>query len=194
MYLLDIFDAFRHDFQTFGYSNNIIGSSTGIAIGGASRSFVEDSLQLIVLPILVYIVQLFRMHKLHGWVLKYVSQTFLTKFIGTMGKLGWTILNWILTLILTFIIMEYILNRWIIGVKTTIKDSDKMTYVKAKADAKTSDIIPTQEQIHIIKKQEAEDDKLGKKLLQKEEKKVTSPETSVQHFQAHDYGNNFSLF
>lgn len=183
MYISDLLDSFRHDFQTFGYSNNVIGAATGIAIGSSSKQFVEDSLQLVVLPILIYIVKLFRMHKLHGFVLKYVSQKFLTTLILTAGKLSWTILNWVLTLILTFIIMEYILNRWIIGVKTTIKDGDKLTYIKAKADAKNSDIIPNQEQIHIIKKQEAEEDKLGKKLLLKDEKKIISPESNEQHNQ-----------
>ncbi len=183
MYILDVIDAFQHDFQAFAYTNNIITMASGLAIGLSSKQFIQDSLELIVLPILIYIVQLFNMHKLHDYVLNFVSQTFLTTFIMTLGQLSWTILNWILTIILTFVIMEYILNRWIIGVKTSIKESDKASFIKAKADAKASDIIPDQEQIHVIKKQDAEEAKLGQKMIKQDIKKIVGSENQQQQKQ-----------
>ena len=97
---------------------------------------------------------------------EYVSKTFLNESLGVIGQLSWDVVVWLSTIVLTFVLLEYVLNRKLIGLKSTIKSDEEIDYIKSKAEAKVS-IIPNQEQIDKIKVLDERETKVGKTLVDK---------------------------
>ena len=75
--------------------------------------------------------------------------------LGFVFKLLWIILSWITTIILGFVFLEYVLNRWILGLTSkVVKEEDKGDYIELKKNAKESgNILPTPQDIKEIERE-----------------------------------------
>jgi hypothetical protein len=59
-----------------------------------------------------------------------------------LGEIGWQIAVFILTIIFTFILLEYFVNRGLLGMKTVVDAQKFDSYIRSKAEAENTTIIP----------------------------------------------------
>jgi hypothetical protein len=74
---------------------------------------------------------------------------------------------------MTFIMLEYILNRGVLKLKTRVKDDAKKDFVKAKAEASKDRILPTKKEVAKLELKDAIEKEQGRQLLEKEEKEMS---------------------
>jgi large-conductance mechanosensitive channel len=144
---------FYSDLQKFIFSNNILITASGFSIGIATKEVIEKILNAIIIPSI-------------QWVLTFFHIKYLMKFelLNTSVYILWSILIWIITIIFTFVLLEYFLNQTIFGLKSTIKQNDTNDFIKSKTEAKLENIIPiTQEDQNYLKKERTQDDNILKK-------------------------------
>lgn len=136
-----IFEKFYKDFVEFTFTNKVVVSGAGFAIGFATNELLKNILDEIILPLVVYTTTMLNL-QLHP-------------ALGFVFKLLWIILSWITTIILGFVFLEYILNRWILGLTSkVVKEEDKGDYIELKKNAKESgNILPTPQDIKEIERE-----------------------------------------
>lgn len=188
MYSSIIAYKFFTDFQKFIFSNNILATATGFSIGVATKEVIEKILNAVIIPSLL-------------WVIDFFNVTFFkTNNLFTIPlEILWFIIVWIITIIFTFLLLEYFLNRTVFGLKSTIKIDEKKEFIKSKAEAKINNIIPIrQEDQEDIKKEKIQDDTIVKKTIEEGTSKIDKIITdeinhNTEKFQALDpYNVNFS--
>jgi hypothetical protein len=89
-------------------------AAAGFSIGVATKEVIEATLNILIFPFYKFILKFLRIHNLSN-----------NSFLLVSGELMWTIIKWGTTIILTFILLEYLMNRRIFGLKSTIKSSDE---------------------------------------------------------------------
>lgn len=136
-----IFEKFYKDFVEFTFTNKVVVSGAGFAIGFATNELLKNILGEIILPLVVYTTTMLNL-QLHP-------------ALGFVFKLLWIILSWITTIILGFVFLEYVLNRWILGLTSkVVKEEDKGDYIELKKNAKESgNILPTPQDIKEIERE-----------------------------------------
>ena len=117
--------SLRSEFQEFMFSNSIIVSAAGWAVGVATKEFIQSFLEKSLIPLFLGIGNLFIIAGAKKWVQQ--NSVVLTYFWDII----WVFLLWMLTIIFTFIILEYIFNRHIVGMRSQIKDGDKAEFDKS---------------------------------------------------------------
>lgn len=132
------------DLQEWAFSNNLMVIASGFMIGTASKEVIEKLLELLVKPVILFLLQFSFIKILYGKALVYVSETTLAPIVETFGNISWSILEWVVIILMTFVILEYLLNRSILGLKSSVKENDKASFFKAKSGAEQN-IIPTSE-------------------------------------------------
>lgn len=159
---------FKYDFQQFMFSNAIMVSAAGFAIGTATKELIQKIMSDLVMPIVQYL-------QTSG-----VSQIIVKKlrlpplamgFLSVLGGIFLDVLMWLTIILFTFIILEYILNRRVIGMKTTVKTQDALNFIKSKNvpdESKT-----TQEELNELNKNEEQTKKAAKVLDKMIENKVS---------------------
>lgn len=120
----------KFDFQEFVYSNNVIVSAAGFAVGVATKEVIENMMNIIVIPFLKSIrsIGFFK-----GIIKQIHSVPYMSSIFNIIGKTIYTIFIWFAIIMFTFLILEYFLNRRIVGIKTTLKENEKDDFAKAKA-------------------------------------------------------------
>jgi large-conductance mechanosensitive channel len=201
------FKKFYRDFQEWAYSNEILVAATGFCIGVATKEVIEKILNDVIKPFLVFLVKLTYIQ------LALDTETFNNTNAGyiiqSIGKFLWDMLQWVLIIVMAFILLEYFLNRKIIGMKSVVKTQDTTDFVKAKAQAKEN-IVPSKTEIKELEKTEKIEEKAGEKMTKLDEKKIetvakapiksnttTSTETLDTFFadvEAFDRGSYFEHF
>lgn len=136
-----IVEKIYKDFVEFNFTNKVVVSGAGFAIGFATNELLKNIINDIILPMVVYTQNALNI-QLHPVLM-----------IGV--KLLWIILSWITTIVLGFIFLEYILNRLILGLTSkVVKQEDKGDYMELKMNAKeNSNILPTAKDIKEIKQE-----------------------------------------
>jgi large-conductance mechanosensitive channel len=116
----------KEDFQEFAFSNKFVASGVGISVGIATKEYIVNVLNKIIYPLLSQIGKLIlspdfykSLHHYH-YILDPIRE-----------MLGDTI-EWIIIIILTFVILEYFLNRKFLGLKTKLTEEEQIKLMKAK--------------------------------------------------------------
>jgi hypothetical protein len=87
-----------------------------------------------------------------------------------MGTVLTLTVKWIFTILFTFILLEYLINNKLLGLKSNIKSNEKLDFIVSKAEAtKDSGLIENSDKV--IKKKEKEKI-LGLKIVTEEEKSL----------------------
>ena len=162
---------FYLDFQEWVFSNNIMVAASGFAIGMATKEIIENLLNTLVRPALVFLFQIELFKDLYQRAIWYVPESNLDAFLTTLAKVSWSVFEWGIIIVMTFLLLEYFLNRNIIGLKSTVKEGDKTDFVKSKVEAHER-ILPTQADIHKYQKKEQLEKQAGRKIVQLDEKKL----------------------
>jgi large-conductance mechanosensitive channel len=156
------------DFQEWAFSNNLIVIAGGFAIGIASKEVIETILDNVVRPLLIFSLKFSVLKIMYNKALQYVSKTHLEPILEAIGAVSWSIMEWITIIVMTFVILEYFLNRRIFGLKSTVKDNDKISFLKAKSGANEKVIIASSAELERRKKKDEIETKLGKEITRKE--------------------------
>ena len=151
------------DIQSWSYTNSVIVNAGGFTIGYSTYYYVTGILALFT-PVFLTLKN---------------NMTFIGKKIG-IEKTGiiYTILNfliniiiltgtWLITLLITFFLLEYVLNIKLLGLKSNIKENEKKDFIISKTEAKINEPI-----IENSKKLEKKNEKellIGTKILKTEE-------------------------
>lgn len=138
------------DFQAFVFSNNVLVAAAGFSMGAATKECIVGMMSVTVLPALRWLVNTLHVESLAA-----------IPMLAACSQLFGIFVEWMATIAFTFILLEYLLNRTVFGMKSTVKAEEKKDFIKAKAEAKIDKIIPTsQAEVRDILKEKATDDKI----------------------------------
>jgi large-conductance mechanosensitive channel len=154
-----------YDFQQFMFGNDVLVAAAGFSIGMATKEMIERLVTAVVLPIVHFVLKFSLAKIAYTKILETFPGTHMASVLGTVGAAVWDIFVWIIIIIMTFMILEYILNRKIVGLKSTVKDDNMKDFAKAKATA-GDNIIPTQKEVKDLEKKEYIEKKAGEKLIE----------------------------
>jgi large conductance mechanosensitive channel len=164
-----ILRKFYRDFQEWAYRNEILVAATGFCIGIATKEVIEKLLKDIVKPLIEFIVRLVYIQLAID--MNTVSSSYIGFLIQTIGNSVWNVLEWIIIIIMAFFLLEYFLNRSIIGMKSVVKTEDTTDFVKAKTKAKEN-IVPSKSEIKELDKTEQIEEKAGAQIVKLAEQKI----------------------
>lgn len=134
-----------NDFQTYVYTNKILSASGAFVFGMISKDLIDKLLNEIIFPLILSIIML-------KDVLKNVEKDYPIMYLCM--KLIWIIVVWSISILFSFIILEYVLNRKILGLSSTvISKENKNDYLEMKVNAKMSGIIPDEKELKEIEKE-----------------------------------------
>ena len=159
---------FLKDFREWSFTNNIMIAASGIAIGMATKDAIQNLLEEIVYPFMMFFFQLSIFKSLYAKVSGVAPG-----FLSSLGKVSWSLFEWIIIIVMTFVLLEYLLNRRIIGLKSTVKEDQKSDYLKAKAEA-NEPILATHRDAEKIEKKDRLEKQAGKNIQKQDDKKLES--------------------
>tara|TARA_X000000368_G_C22744950_1_gene585660 strand:+ start:96 stop:575 length:480 start_codon:yes stop_codon:yes gene_type:complete len=134
------FNKFYKDFQEYTYKNKVLVAASGFAIGMATtnllKNIVDDILTPAIIELFKYLLSLSPLYTKHP-ILYY--------FVTKISNFIWLFIVWLLTIFVSFFVIEYLLNRKIIGLSSSVKDNEKKEFIKEKILSKeTNNILPTE--------------------------------------------------
>lgn len=127
---------FYDEVQSWAYTNSIVVTAGGWTIGTSTYHFIVG-LIAVFKPLQDLIISIFvNLSKVLG--LK--NTGLLYGIISSIVNVVVLFAGWILTIIITFLLLEYILNNKIFGLKTNIKENEKKDFIKAKVLAQNDEL------------------------------------------------------
>lgn len=134
------FNKFYKDFQEYTYTNKVLVAASGFAIGIATTDLLKSIMSDIINPSVIKVFSTLTL--LSPLATKYPD---LFEFVKNIGKIIWLFIIWIITIFVSFFVIEYILNRKIIGLTSNILETDKKQFIKEKNISKESNnILPNE--------------------------------------------------
>jgi len=156
MELIELFlTKFYKEFQEYTYKNKVLVAASGFAIGIATTDLLKSIVNDIVSP---NIIKLFSsLTLISPLAIKY---PIIFNFIKNISSIIWLFIIWIITIFCSFFVIEYILNRKVIGLSSNVQDDEKKQFIKEKIISKNNNnILPNEkDKINI------ENDKMLEKL------------------------------
>lgn len=156
MELIELFlTKFYKDFQEYTFKNKVLVAASGFAIGIATTDLLKSIVNDIVSP---SIIKLFSsLTLISPLAIKY---PIIFNFIKNISSIIWLFIIWIITIFCSFFVIEYILNRKVIGLSSNVQDDEKKQFIKEKIISKdNNNILPNEkDKINI------ENDKMLEKL------------------------------
>lgn len=134
------FNKFHKDFQEYTYKNKVLVAASGFAIGMATTNLLKNIVDDILTPAII---------KLFKYLLSlsplYTKYPILYYIVTKVSNFVWLFIVWLLTIFVSFFVIEYLLNRKIIGLSSSVKDNEKKEFIKEKILSKeNNNILPTE--------------------------------------------------
>lgn len=138
---MDIFfEKFYKDFQQYTFKNKVLASASGFAFGFATNEFLANILNKVLLPAINEVIKTFV--AMSPIPTKYPM---LWSILKSLSTILWLLFVWISTILIAFFLIEYILNRKIIGMTSTVIGEEKQEYIETKIESeKKNNILPTE--------------------------------------------------
>lgn len=138
------FKKFYKDFQEYTFKNQVLVAASGFAIGITTTDFIKNIIEDIYKPFIIFasshIIKLLPISTKEYPILF----TFIFKFFDFFSIL----FIWLSTIFISFFVIEYILNRKIIGLSSVILEKEKDEYIKQKIESQSkNNIIPNKTDI-----------------------------------------------
>jgi large-conductance mechanosensitive channel len=131
-----------NDFQHFMFSNKIGVGATSFAIGVATKDVVEQLMTLIILPVLktpfLHIQQLLLQSP---FIFNLSEKQWINAVSTNLGYASWAVFMWLTVIFSVFFLLEYFLNRTVIGITSQVSTVDEKDFAKAKLGAKET-VVP----------------------------------------------------
>lgn len=171
---------FYDEVQNWAYTNSIVVTAGGWTIGNSTYHFIIGlitlfkPLQEIIVNIFLYLSKILGL-KNSGMLYGIIS--FIAKIITLFS-------GWILTIIITFLLLEYLLNNKIFGLKTNIKDNEKTDFIKSKALAQNDELRGKNliEQEKMILEKNKKDVEIGKNIIENEINMINNDTNTYENF------------
>lgn len=116
----EIKSGFYSDLRQYVFTYNILAIATGWGIGSATKDLIARLIDDIFIPVLTATIG---QKKIHAFV-----ATLQTTSVGNAVHIACSValdfLVWILIILLTFALLEYVLYRGFLGLRTKIKPTD----------------------------------------------------------------------
>lgn len=168
------------DFQSWSYTNSVIVNAGGWTIGYSTYYYITGILALFT-PIfltlknnIVYVGKKIGIEKT-GYI--YIILNFIINIIILTG-------TWLITLLITFLLLEYLLNIKLLGLKSNIKENQKKDFIISKTEAKNNESI-----IENSKKLEKKNEKeliIGTHILKSEEESLNKLDINNEEIELFD--------
>lgn len=179
------------DIQSWSYTNSVIVNAGGFTIGYSTYYFITGILALFT-PIYIILnknITIFgNKIGINKTGIIYNILNFFINIISLTGK-------WLITLLITFLLLEYILNIKLLGLKSNIKENEKKDFIISKTEASINESL-----IEKSKKLEIKNEKellIGTEILKTEEKTLNDIKinnTDTDTYTDIDGVNNIEIF
>ena len=138
------FKKFYKDFQEYTFKNQVLVAASGFAIGITTTDFIKNIIEDIYKPFIIFasshIIKLLPISTKEYPILF----TFIFKFFDFFS----IFFIWLSTIFISFFVIEYILNRKIIGLSSVMLEKEKDEYIKQKMESQSkNNIIPNKTDI-----------------------------------------------
>lgn len=143
---MNLADGFRqvfYNFQEFVFSSNFVWGAFSFCTGLATKELIEHCLSTIILPLFLWILQSSFVHRWYHSSLDSIPHKGITIVLKTLGDLLWVVFRYATLLILSFVILEYVVYRKIFGLRSTVTDTRRLEFARARQEAERDSIIPT---------------------------------------------------
>ena len=157
-----------NDIQNWAYANNVTSTAGGWTIGYTTYFFITGIMGVFTPLCNIFITKLVLIAKIIGINKSGYIFYFLKTILIVIGKTA----TWLITILVTFILLEYFFNNKLLKMKTNIKDNEKKDFIisKVKNELESTDsIINNKEKIEEINKKEKI---IGEKIIKKEEELI----------------------
>jgi len=165
-----LFKKIYIDIQSWAYTNSVLVYASGYTIGYSTFFYVTGLLGLLS-PIKKIIIN--NIEKIGRYV-GISNKNILYYLISLILNIILLTITWLFTILITFLLIEYILSINLLGLKTNIKEKEKKDFILAKTIAKEEkdqSIIENTKKLEIKNEKE---DLLGTKILKNEENELES--------------------
>jgi large-conductance mechanosensitive channel len=168
-----------YDFQEFMFANNVLVIATGWGIGTATKEIIDRLLTDVLMPLLSAMGKFSLTRHAYNFALKHAAETRMEPVLIAIGNIAWDFTKWLTVIALTFILLEYVLNRRIIGLSTTVRQEAKAEFAKAKASAATEKIIPDDKDLEVLEKRIMFDKETGEQMIDNEKQVIQQAVSAV---------------
>ena len=119
------------------YTNDVVVAAAGFSIGVITKELITKVLEEAVLPILNFAVSKLRFVHSAKSALFEKTSNWKTAFraLVHLANVSWLMFNWLATIVLTFLILEYLLNMSIVRMRTHLSEEDERMFKEAKKEA-----------------------------------------------------------
>lgn len=107
------------EFQKFMFTTNAIGVAVGFSIGSVTKDLVTQAVRE-------------PLENLIGMIPNNASPILDNPFFKSIIKILWSFIIWVLTLLVTFVLLELILNRQVFGLKSVLSEAQLKLFNNAK--------------------------------------------------------------
>ena len=162
-----------NDIQKWGYSNSVVNQAGGFTIGYSTYHFITALIMLISPAFILIKDNIYKIGKTFGIektgvVFKIIK--FIFQIIIEVGK-------WLFTILLTFLLLEYMFNNKLLGLKSNIKNDQKKDFIISKTEVENSK--SPEKIIEEVNKEKV----VGKIILEEEEKKIDKLRNDKEEYQ-----------
>lgn len=186
----DFLVKFNSDFQQFVFSNDILVVASAYSIGLATHELIMHIFS-ILLPIKLYIISKIVLYdNIYLGLAKY---PFVYGLFTGISSFFFHLLKWLITIALTFFLVEYLLNNRIVGLKSTIKEQQEKDFIVSKISAKKDSDTPIQKKVAEIKIQEKKDEIVGEKIVDNKQKTTINAVLTSQEIEPFETANLYNL-
>jgi|TARA_Y100000389_G_scaffold9685_1_gene9034 hypothetical protein len=154
-----------NDIQSWAYTNSIVQSASGWTVGYSTYHFITGLL-LLGTPLINSIqTKITNM----GEIIGIEKSGYIYLIITFIINIFILILTWLITLLIAFLLLEYIFNNRFLGLKSNIKVQEKTDFIIAKATVNSPNKTNIIEDTKKIEKKNYKEKIIGEKIVKKEE-------------------------
>lgn len=140
--LSDMTSKFYRDLRQFMFANSVLSAAAGFSIGSAVKQLIEDLMDKIVLPLIRLTLQLVK-ERAYKYVYRSGHASEFFDRIHVVFDIGWSVLMFASIVILTFVVLEYLINKEVLGMRTRVRSGDQDDFAAARVKARVESILPT---------------------------------------------------
>lgn len=143
MTLADLTRKFMRDFRHFMFANSVLSAAAGFSIGTALKQFIEELMDKILKPVIAVGFDMLK-HRIFRFVSTANNAMANTAFerFHFVFDIIWSIIMFASIIILTFVFLEYVFNKEILGMRTRVRTNDQDDYSASRVQAKIERVLP----------------------------------------------------
>ena len=125
------------DIQSWSYTNSVIVNAGGFTIGYSTYYYVTGILTLLAPVFIMLKKNVIKFGNKIGINKTGIIYNIINFFINIIILTS----TWLITLLITFLLLEYVLNIKLLGLKSNIKEDQKKDFIISKTEAKINEPI-----------------------------------------------------